>query len=167
MAVERVLARRRTRIPARMRSLNPSNASPPRCSLSRGVRVPRERRVRDRRHEYWAALTVHAQMWSCVSRATTTATLRRQHGRLTFLNGLCQHAEELKARFDSVREQLVERMRTEDGRASLRWTLRSQLDEYDLWPEANDGHEYEVARYEDDMRRVDEEASETRRERHR
>ena len=83
------------------------------------------------------------------------------------LDGLRKHAEELKARFDSVREQLVERMLTEDGRASLRWTLRSQLDEYDLWPEANDGHEYEVARYEDDMRRVDEEASETKRERHR
>ena len=83
-------------------------------------------------------------MWSCVSRATTTATLRRQHGRLTFLNGLCQHAEELKARFDSVREQLVERMRTEDERASLRWTLRSPLDEYDLWPEADDGDNDEM-----------------------
>ena len=51
-----------------------------------------------------------------------------------FLWGLRQHAKELKARFDDIREQLVERMRTEDGRASLRWTLRSQLDEYNMWP---------------------------------
>ena len=51
-----------------------------------------------------------------------------------FLWGLRQHAEELKARFNGIREQLVERMRTEDGRASLRWTLRSQLDEYNMWP---------------------------------
>ena len=67
---------------------------------------------------------------------------------VNFLNGLRQHAEELKERFDSVREQLVDRMRTEDGRASLRWTLRSQLDEYALWPEADDG-EQEKARYEE------------------
>ena len=50
-----------------------------------------------------------------------------------FLWGLRQHAEELKARFNGIREQLIERMRTEDGRASLRWTLRSQLDEYNMW----------------------------------
>ena len=56
---------------------------------------------------------------------------------VNFLKGLHKHAAELKARFDSVREQLVERMRAEDERASLRWTLRSQLDEYDLWPEAD------------------------------
>ncbi|KAI0695690.1 hypothetical protein C8T65DRAFT_814840 [Cerioporus squamosus] len=43
-----------------------------------------------------------------------------------FLWGLRQHAEELKARFDSIREELVERMCTEEGRASLRWTLRWQ-----------------------------------------
>ena len=63
--------------------------------------------------------------------------------------------------FDSVREQLVDRMRTETGRASLPWTLRSQLDEYDLWSEADDHDEDDVARCEDVMRRVDEEASET------
>ena len=46
-------------------------------------------------------------------------------------------------------------MRTEDGRASLRWTLRSQLDEYNMGPEADgDG---EVARYEDVMKRGHEE----------
>ena len=54
---------------------------------------------------------------------------------VNFLKDLGKHAGELKARFDSVHEQLVERMRTADGRASLRWTLRSQLDEYDWWPE--------------------------------
>ena len=54
-----------------------------------------------------------------------------------FLDGICKPAEQLQARFDGVREQLVERMRTEDRRAPLRWTLRSQLDEYDLWPEAD------------------------------
>ena len=43
---------------------------------------------------------------------------------------------------------------------SLRWTLRSQLDEYQLWPEADDGNEDEVARYEEVMRRVDGEESE-------
>ena len=73
-----------------------------------------------------------------------------------FLKGLGKHAEELKARFDSVREQLVERICTEHGRASLRWTLRSQLDEYDLWPEADDDDD-EVARYEDVMKRAHEE----------
>ncbi len=55
-----------------------------------------------------------------------------------FLTGLRQHADKLKARFDSVREELVERLRTEAGRASLRWTLRCQLDEPDLWPRAED-----------------------------
>ena len=64
-------------------------------------------------------------------------------------------------RLDSVSEQLVDRMRTENGRASLRWTMRSQLDEYDLWPEADDDEEDEVARCEEVMRRVDEEANET------
>ncbi len=56
-----------------------------------------------------------------------------------FLTGLRQHAEELKARFDSVREELVERMRTEAGRVSLRRTLRCQLEEPDLWPDAEGG----------------------------
>ena len=78
---------------------------------------------------------------------------------VNFLKGLRKHAEELKARFDSVREQLVDRMLTEDGRASLRWTLRSQLDEDDLWPEADDGDD-EVARYEDVMKRGHEEEGE-------
>ncbi len=55
-----------------------------------------------------------------------------------FLWGLPRHAEELKARFDNVRGELLERMRTEAGRASLRWTLRCQLEEPDLWPLAED-----------------------------
>ncbi|RDX40632.1 hypothetical protein OH76DRAFT_1490120 [Lentinus brumalis] len=56
-----------------------------------------------------------------------------------FLWGLRQHAEKLKARFDSVREELVERMRTEAGRTTLRWTLRCQLEEPDLWSDTEDG----------------------------
>ena len=39
--------------------------------------------------------------------------------------------------------------------------MRSQLDEYDLWLEDDDGNEDEVARYEEVMRRVDGEESET------
>ena len=74
-----------------------------------------------------------------------------------FIKGLRKQAEELKERFDSVREQIVDRMLKEDGRASLRWTLPSQLDEYDLWPEADDDDDDEVARYEDVMKRVHEE----------
>ena len=55
-----------------------------------------------------------------------------------FLSGLQRHASELKARFESVRDELLTRMRTEDGRAALRWTLRSQIDEYNLWPTDSD-----------------------------
>ncbi len=58
---------------------------------------------------------------------------------VNFLWGLRQHAEELKVRFDSVRGELLERMRTEAGRASLRWTLSSQLEEPGLWPDTEDG----------------------------
>ena len=61
-----------------------------------------------------------------------------------FLDGIRKPAEQLKARFDGVREQLVKRMHTEDGRAPLRWTLRCPLDEYDLWPEADDGDNDEM-----------------------
>ena len=49
-----------------------------------------------------------------------------------FLAGLQKHASELKARFESVRGELLARVTTEEGRATLRWTLRSQIDEYNL-----------------------------------
>ncbi|KAI0695682.1 hypothetical protein C8T65DRAFT_664933 [Cerioporus squamosus] len=51
-----------------------------------------------------------------------------------FLQGLLHHAAELKARFASVRGQLLTRMSTAEGRAALWWTLRSQIDEHNLQP---------------------------------
>ncbi len=51
---------------------------------------------------------------------------------IAFLNGLQQHAAEMKARFASLRGELLMRMSTAEGRAALRWTLRSQIEEYDL-----------------------------------
>ncbi|RDX40641.1 hypothetical protein OH76DRAFT_313688 [Lentinus brumalis] len=55
-----------------------------------------------------------------------------------FLDGLQDHAAQLKVRFVDVRPQLVERMCTDAGRESLRWTFRTQLDKYKLWPQAAD-----------------------------
>ncbi|TFK94547.1 hypothetical protein K466DRAFT_535899 [Polyporus arcularius HHB13444] len=90
-------------------------------------------------------LTTSGQYGYCIYRADCNTAQHRfdvcENGMVRFvgfLTGLRQHAEELKARFDSVREELVERMRTEAGRASLRWTLRCQLEEPDLWPLAED-----------------------------
>ena len=60
-----------------------------------------------------------------------------------FLAGLQRHASELKARFESVRDDLLTRMRTEEGRAALRWTLRSQIEDYNLWPTAEPDPELE------------------------
>lgn len=49
-----------------------------------------------------------------------------------FLYGVQKLASDLKARFDSVREGLLMRMRTVEGRAALRWSLHSQIKEYNL-----------------------------------
>ncbi|TFK86009.1 hypothetical protein K466DRAFT_168040 [Polyporus arcularius HHB13444] len=49
-----------------------------------------------------------------------------------FLHRLRGHAAELKTRFASVRGQLLTRLNTAEGRAALRWTLESQIGEYDL-----------------------------------
>ena len=50
-----------------------------------------------------------------------------------FLEQIKKRAGELHTRFESVKPALLERARTEAGRMSLRWTLRSQFNEYSLW----------------------------------
>ena len=49
-----------------------------------------------------------------------------------FLAKIQEHAQELRRRFEDIRPTLLQRMRTPEGRVSLRWTMESQLMEYDL-----------------------------------
>lgn len=49
-----------------------------------------------------------------------------------FLGAMKGHAEELRSRFESVRESIVERLSTDKGRESLRWTFHAQIMQYPL-----------------------------------
>ncbi|KAM5540012.1 hypothetical protein V8D89_006152 [Ganoderma adspersum] len=49
-----------------------------------------------------------------------------------FLGKMKEHGEELRSRFESVRESVVEKLSTAEGRQSLRWTLHAQVKQYNL-----------------------------------
>ena len=53
-----------------------------------------------------------------------------------FINELCNHASDLRARFEEVRSSFVAKLGTEEGRASLRWTAHHQRSQYKLYEEA-------------------------------
>ena len=48
------------------------------------------------------------------------------------LTAVKAHAEELRARFESARESVVEKLSTSQGQESLQWTLRSQIKQHSL-----------------------------------
>ena len=54
---------------------------------------------------------------------------------IAFLSKIEEHGRELRERFEAVKPALLERMKTEKGRASLRWTAQSQLEDHGLEPE--------------------------------
>ena len=49
-----------------------------------------------------------------------------------FLGKMKERGEELRSRFESVRESVVEKLSTAEGRQSLRWTLHAQVKQYSL-----------------------------------
>ncbi|KAM5530543.1 hypothetical protein V8D89_015778 [Ganoderma adspersum] len=53
--------------------------------------------------------------------------VRRYRAILTAVKG---HAEELRSRFESLRESIVEKLSTSQGRESLQWTLRAQIKQH-------------------------------------
>ncbi|KAI0665467.1 hypothetical protein C8Q78DRAFT_558015 [Trametes maxima] len=54
---------------------------------------------------------------------------------IAFLSKVEERGRELRERFEQAKPSLLEKMRTEEGRAALRWTARAQLDDYQLWPD--------------------------------
>ncbi|KAH9895809.1 hypothetical protein C8Q73DRAFT_452676 [Cubamyces lactineus] len=54
---------------------------------------------------------------------------------IAFLSKIEELGRELLERFEAARPALLERMKTEKGRASLRWTAQSQLEDHGLEPE--------------------------------
>ncbi|KAI0349503.1 hypothetical protein OH77DRAFT_1594191 [Trametes cingulata] len=62
---------------------------------------------------------------------------------VAFLAEIEEHGRELRRRVEAAKPELIKKTRTEAGRASLRWTLRSQLDDYGLWPEKQWEDEYQ------------------------
>ncbi|KAI0349813.1 hypothetical protein OH77DRAFT_1431642 [Trametes cingulata] len=61
---------------------------------------------------------------------------------VAFLAEVEEHGRELLRRVEVAKPDLIKKAQTEAGRASLRWTLRSQLDDYNLWPEKKREDEY-------------------------
>ncbi|RDX44670.1 hypothetical protein OH76DRAFT_1408908 [Lentinus brumalis] len=53
-----------------------------------------------------------------------------------FLSKIEAHAQELVRRFDDIRPTLMQRICTPEGRASLQWSMDSQLMEYDIQKES-------------------------------
>ena len=51
---------------------------------------------------------------------------------IAFLGKMKAHAEELRSRFESVRELVVEKLSTPEGRQSLQWTFHAQIKQYGL-----------------------------------
>ncbi len=50
---------------------------------------------------------------------------------IAFLAKMKAHAEDLRSRFESVRDSIVEKLSTDEGRQSLQWTFLAQLKQYD------------------------------------
>ncbi|KAI0349505.1 hypothetical protein OH77DRAFT_1432014 [Trametes cingulata] len=61
---------------------------------------------------------------------------------VAFLAEIEEHGRELLRRVELAKPDLIKRAQTEAGRASVRWTLHSQLDDYSLWPEKKWEEEY-------------------------
>nr|VWO98531.1 14-alpha sterol demethylase Cyp51A (EC [Ganoderma boninense] len=51
---------------------------------------------------------------------------------IAFLVQMKDHAEELRLRFESVRESIVTKLSTSEGQESLRWTLDAQVKTYSV-----------------------------------
>ncbi|KAI0631577.1 hypothetical protein C8Q77DRAFT_145782 [Trametes polyzona] len=52
---------------------------------------------------------------------------------VSFLAKMKAHGEQLYRRVQEAKPALIERARTEEGRKSFRWTMRAQMDDYELW----------------------------------
>ncbi|OBZ66379.1 hypothetical protein A0H81_13637 [Grifola frondosa] len=51
---------------------------------------------------------------------------------ITFLLRLQSHADELKRRFDEIKEDFLKLLESSEGRAKMKWTMEAQVKEYDI-----------------------------------